>query len=180
MSALSDQSEMDHASLERHGPGSTDGVSRRWLRRRVPGAIGLILLGALSLISVGVGLQGTAAEPVPSLSIHDAPGVRASAPVLPGTPTDGVLTLVIPSGAAVDQGLGGQGYQMPDVIELNVGDTIVLRNDDTAPHMILYAFLMPGQTHERTLTTPGSEVYSAGCGVHGASFLNFTTIFVSE
>ena len=42
---------------------------------------------------------------------------------------------------------------MPDVIQLTAGDTIILRNDDTAPHMILYAFLMPGETHERTFTT---------------------------
>ena len=42
---------------------------------------------------------------------------------------------------------------MPDVIQLTAGDTIVLRNDDSVPHMILYAFLMPGQTHERTLDT---------------------------
>jgi plastocyanin len=69
---------------------------------------------------------------------------------------------------------------MPSVIQLTAGDTIVLRNDDTAPHMILYALLPPGQTQTRTLTTPGSEVYSSGCGVHAASFMNFTTIFVSE
>ena len=61
------------------------------------------------------------------------------------------------------------GYEMPAVIQLTTGDTIILRNDDTVPHMILYAFLMPGETHERTLTMPGSEVYSSGCGLHGAS-----------
>ena len=46
--------------------------------------------------------------------------------------------------------------------------------------MILYAMLMPGKTRERTFTSPGSEVYSSGCGVHAASILNFTTIFVGE
>ena len=88
--------------------------------------------------------------------------------------------MVIPPGAAADQRAGGRGYEMPAVIQLTTGDTIVLRNDDTVPHMILYAFLMPGETHERTFTTPGSEVYSSGCGVHAASFLNFTSIFVSD
>jgi hypothetical protein len=109
-----------------------------------------------------------------------APAAPESAPKLPAAPIDGVLTLVIPPGAAADQRAGGRGYQMPDVIQLTAGDTIVLRNDDTAPHMILYAFMMPGDTHERTFTAPGSEVYSSGCGVHASSFLNFTTIFVSE
>jgi hypothetical protein len=46
--------------------------------------------------------------------------------------------------------------------------------------MILYAFLMPGETDTRTFTEVGSEVYSSGCGLHAASFLNFTTVFVSE
>jgi hypothetical protein len=144
------------------------------------GAIRLILLGALSLTSMGVGLQGATARQTPSLSMVDTPAVPGTAPVLSGVPIDGVLTLVIPPGAAADQRRGGRGYAMPSVIQLTAGDTIVLRNDDTAPHMILYALLLPGQTQTRTLTTPGSEVYSSGCGGHGASFLNFTTIFVSE
>lgn len=68
---------------------------------------------------------------------------------------------------------------MPSVISLKVGDTITLRNDDDVTHMILYAVLKPGETQQRTFMKPGSEVYSSGCGVHGASILNFTTIFVS-
>jgi hypothetical protein len=100
--------------------------------------------------------------------------------VMPAAPTNGMLTMVIPPGAAADQRAGGRGYEMPAVIQLTTGDTIVLRNDDTVPHMILYAFLMPGETHERTLTMPGSEVYGSGCGLHGASSLNFTSIFVSD
>lgn len=136
-------------------------------------AIGGLLLAAL--IPAGV-MLGERSEPA-------APGVAVaafSAPLLPAEPVDGTLTLVIPPGAAADQQAGGRGYVMPDVIRLSVGDTIVLRNDDEAPHMILYAFLMPGETDERTFAAPGSEVYSSGCGVHAASFLNFTTIFVAE
>ena len=171
---------MDGAPIERDDQNSCDGITRGWLGGRMSGAIRFILLGALSLASIGVGLHGATAGQSASLSILGVTAVPTSAPVLPGTPTDGVLTLVIPPGAAADQRLGGRGYTMPDVIQLTAGDTIVLCNDDSVPHMILYAFLMPGQTHERTLLTPGSEVYSSGCGVHAASFLNFTTIFVSE
>jgi plastocyanin len=127
-----------------------------------------------------VGLRDTADSEAVSRSMLTVPVAPASAALMPTAPTDGVLTMVIPPGAAADQKVGGRGYQMPDVIQLTAGDTIILRNDDTAPHMILYAFLMPGETHERTFTTPGSEVYSSGCGVHAASFLNFTTIFVGE
>jgi hypothetical protein len=180
MSSNPAQSEMDVAAIDRDDRGSSRRVSQRRLSKGRAGAIRLILLGALSLTSIGVGLQGVTARQTPSLSVLDTPVVSTSAPVLSGVPTDGVLSLVIPLGAAADQKLGGRGYTMPSVIQMKAGDTIILRNDDTAPHMILYAFLLPGQTHERTLVTPGSEVYSSGCGVHGASFLNFTTIFVSE
>ena len=180
MSSKSAQSAMDVAAIDRDDRGSFRGASQSRLSGRRGRAIRLILLGALSLTSISVGLQGATAKQTPSLSVLDTPVVSTSAPVLSGVPTDGVLTLVIPPGAAADQRLGGRGYAMPGVIQLTAGDTIVLRNDDTAPHMILYAFLLPGQTHERTLTTPGSEVYSSGCGMHGASFLNFTTIFVSQ
>jgi hypothetical protein len=171
---------MDVAAIGLDVQGSCSGTTRRRLDGRMSGAIRFILLGALTLASIAVGMRGATAGQSASLSILGVTAVPTSAPVLPGTPTDGVLTLVIPPGAAADQRLGGRGYTMPDVIQLTAGDTIVLRNDDSVPHMILYAFLMPGQTHERTLLTPGSEVYSSGCGVHAVSFLNFTTIFVSE
>ncbi len=149
-------------------------------RGRTVQALGLVLLAVAIVVSVGVRLRDTADSEAVSRLMFTAPVAPASVGVMPTAPTDGVLTMVIPPGAAADQKVGGRGYQMPDVIQLTAGDTIVLRNDDTAPHMILYAFLMPGETHERTFTTLGSEVYSSGCGVHAASFLNFTTIFVGE
>lgn len=141
--------------------------------RRIVPAIAVLLVGAFVLAGAMLGTK-------PATIRFGAAPAPFVAPLLPAEPVDGALTLVIPSGAAADQQAGGRGYVMPDVIRLRVGDAIVLRNDDDAPHMILYAFLMPGETDERTFAAPGSEVYSSGCGVHAASFLNFTTIFVSE
>ena len=89
---------------------------------------------------------------------------RSSGPTSSGL----VLLCLVTFGSLVPVGCGGQG------------SSYVIRNDDDAPHMILYTFLMPGETDERTFTAPGSEVYSSGCGLHAASILNFTTIFVSE
>jgi hypothetical protein len=174
MSTVSAASDVGIAGNERveRGHGKTHG--------RTVQALGLVLLALAIVVSVGVRLRGSADSDAATRSMSTAPVIPASAALMPAEPTDGVLTMVIPPGAAADQKVGGRGYQMPDVIRLTAGDTIVLRNDDTAPHMILYAFLMPGETHERTFTTPGSEVYSSGCGVHAASFLNFTTIFVGE
>ena len=144
------------------------------------GAVGLGLLSGLIVTGVGVALRGTVDSEASSRSMSTAGVAPASVGVMPTAPTDGVLTMVIPPGAAADQKVGGRGYQMPDVIQLTAGDTIVLRNDDSVAHLILYALLMPGETDARTFLTPGSEVYSSGCGVHAASFMNFTTIFVSE
>jgi hypothetical protein len=93
--------------------------------------------------------------------------------------TDGVLSIVIPAGTSVHMQMTGDGdYQLPAVIRLHVGDTIVLRNEDIAPHTILWAFLMPGQTDTRTLTKAGSEIYSAGCAMMpGSAF--FVSIFIA-
>jgi plastocyanin len=174
MSTVSAASDVGIAGSERDERGHGK------IRRRTVQALGLVLLAVAIVVSVGVRLRDTADSEAVSRSMLTVPVAPASAALMPTAPTDGVLTMVIPPGAAADQKVGGRGYQMPDVIQLTAGDTIILRNDDTAPHMILYAFLMPGETHERTFTTPGSEVYSSGCGVHAASFLNFTTIFVGE
>jgi hypothetical protein len=137
-----------------------------------------VVLSGLALIGAAMrdvsARQDRSSLPAESLSLAEGPAV------MPATPIDGVVTMVIPPGAGADQRAGGPGYQMPSVIQLTVGDTIVLRNDDVAPHMILHAFLSPGETQERTFTAPGSEVYSSGCGVHAAAFPNFTTIFVSN
>ena len=150
--------------------------SLRWVLATIAGLIlATVLLSAAFL--PGFPVQPPAPRPPADTRVNPAsPGVAT----MPSQPIDGVLTLTIPPGAAADQRQGGRGYVMPSVISLEVGDTIVIRNDDDAPHMILYAFLMPGESDTRTFTEMGSEVYSPGCGLHAASFLNFTTVFVSE
>jgi hypothetical protein len=146
MSTVSAASDLGIAGSER-GHGKTRG--------RTVQALGFVLLAVAIVVSVGVGLRGTADSEASSRSRFTATVAGTTGAVMPAAPTDGVLTMVIPPGAAADQRAGGRGYQIPDVIQLTAGDRIVLRNDDRVPHMILYAFLMPGQTHERTLMTPG-------------------------
>ncbi len=62
MSSISAQSAMDVAAIARDDRGSCGGITRRRLRGRMSGAIRFILLGALSLASIGVGLRGATAE----------------------------------------------------------------------------------------------------------------------
>lgn len=148
----------------------------RWSRRRLLGSV-IGLVAAAALAGGVVNLASPTTEAI--LPAQDV-AVPQGLATMPDTPVDGVLTMNIPLGAGADQRAGGRGYVMPSVINLNVGDTIVIHNDDDAPHMILYTFLMPGQSDTRTFLSPGSEVYSSGCGAHAAAILNFTTIFVHE
>jgi hypothetical protein len=151
---------------------------RRRVRWSAAGPVGIVLLSGVTLFVLG---QRAASPEVPAaLPAYEAAAPAEGIATMPSAPVDGVLEMVIPPGAAADQQAGGRGYVMPSRIDLEVGDTIVIRNDDDAPHMILYTFLMPGESHERTFTEPGSEVYSSGCGLHAAAILNFTSIFVSE
>jgi hypothetical protein len=173
MCAVSAASDLESRAVALATSGRGAGHAGRWASQRAAATIGVVVLAAIVLAGAAIGARPAA------FAVREAPAPFA-APALPAEPVDGALTMVIPLGAAVDQQAGGRGYVMPDVIRLTVGDTIVLRNDDDVPHMILYAFLMPGETDERTFTAPGSEVYSSGCGVHAASILNFTTIFVGE
>lgn len=146
----------------------------RWNRRRLLGSVvGLVATAALAGGVVNLASPATEAI-LPAGDVAVPQGLAT----MPDTPLDGVLTMNVPLGASADQQAGGRGYAMPSVINLDVGDTIVIHNDDDAPHMILYTFLLPGQSDTRTFTSPGSEVYSSGCGLHAAAILNFTTIFV--
>jgi hypothetical protein len=149
-------------------------------------ALALILTGVVAIARPAGGKEpaaptGAAVE-VPS---HGGPGAMsdmthgAGMVVAPAAPTDGVLTIIVPPGTdAAMKRSGDAGYHLPSVMRLEVGDTVVIRNDDSAPHMILYTFLMPGQSDTRVFTEPGSEVYSSGCSANAAEFHDFTTIFV--
>jgi hypothetical protein len=150
------------------GTRSGPGRASRWRSPLLLGAVMALAGGATHTMAPSQGIT------LPAQEVAAPQGLVT----MPDAPVNGVLTLAIPPGAAADQQAGGRGYIMPSVIDLEVGDTIVIHNDDDAPHMILYTFLMPGQTDTRTFTSPGSEVYSSGCGLHAASILNFTTIFV--
>lgn len=148
----------------------------QWSRRRLVGSV----VGLVAAATVAGGVVNLASPVTETTLPAREVAVPQGLATMPDTPVDGVLTMRIPLGASADQQAGGRGYAMPSVINLNVGDTIVIHNDDDAPHMILYTLLLPGQTDTRTFTTPGSEVYSSGCGLHAAAILNFTTIFVLE
>jgi hypothetical protein len=72
---------------------------------------------------------------------------------------------------------------MPPVIRLRVGDQIAIRNDDTVPHIVLYAVVPPGTTHRRTFVEAETEVFTAGCSplaAVGGPGTSLTTLMVLE
>ena len=72
-------------------------------------------------------------------------------------------------------------YNLPSVMNMRVGDRIVIRNEDDFPHILMYAFVPIGGTDVRVLDDVGTEVYTAGCTPSGGEFAPFTTIaFVGE
>lgn len=96
--------------------------------------------------------------------------------------TDGVLTIVIPAGAADEMDAGNQAaIQLPPVMRLKVGDKIVIRNEDTRPHLVMYAYVLPGATNERVFDMPDLQAYSAGCSVSADSpATSFMTLIVEK
>ena len=111
---------------------------------------------------------------------HHGDDVSPIRVVAPSAPTDGRLEIVVPQGLdAAMKASGDPAYHMPSVIRVRVGDTVVIRNEDTVPHMILYTFLLPGETDTRLITRAGSEAYSSGCAANAADFHDFTTIFIA-
>jgi hypothetical protein len=95
--------------------------------------------------------------------------------------TGGVLTIVIPPGAADEMDAGNpSAVELPPVMRLKVGDQIVIRNDDDRPHLVMYAYVLPGETNERVLDKTGIEVYSAGCSVTAQSTGTFMSMMVGS
>lgn len=137
----------------------------------------LALLFALGTAVILAGSLGSATAPAASTGVTASAWQGAYA--IPSRAVDGELLIVIPPGTAEVMAAGGDGYLMPAVIDLKVGDTIAIRNEDTSPHIMMFAFIMPGETIERTFDKPLTETYSAGCTI-SPSPVGFTSLFVSD
>jgi hypothetical protein len=145
------------------------------------------------LVSLAVLLVGTAAA-VKVRGAHKSEGAAGAQTTLvaqtgsawqnvlvPDHATDGVLTIVIPLGAADEMDAGNpSAVQLPPVMRLKVGDRIVIRNDDDRPHLVMYAYVQPGETNQRVLDKTGMEVYSAGCSVTAESTGTFMSMMVGS
>jgi hypothetical protein len=147
-------------------------IPYRWIAVAAALAVALGTVGFVVLLSDG-GSGPSVGAPIQYVRPGDAPITFASAA------TDGVLTVAVPRGTSEVRQGGELGYVLPARIDLKVGDTVVIVNNDISPHLVMWAFVMPGQTVERVFEKPGSETYSAGCTVDPTP-AGFSTIFIAE
>lgn len=112
-------------------------------------------------------------------SSHSSSNLVDGAYIVPGTANNGTLQINIPPGTADRMRAGETGYLLPNVIQLRVGDSIVITNNDFLPHMMLFTFIEPGETIVRTFDRVTMETYSAGCTMDPTPS-GFTSLFVSE
>lgn len=109
---------------------------------------------------------------------HDGKMKMDETYMVPSKATKGVLLIAIPPGTGAAMRAGLDGYILPSVIQLYVGEKIVIRNDDSLPHMMLFTFVMPGERQERLFDRVCTETYSAGCTMDPTPS-GFTSLFVS-
>jgi hypothetical protein len=100
--------------------------------------------------------------------------------MVPARATDGKIAFTIPLGAAEAQLEGATPYVMPAAIRLEVGDAVVVTNDDVYPHIILSSLAMPGATTSMVFDEPGIHAFSSGCTANGGTLNSFTSVIVSE
>jgi len=132
--------------------------------------VGLLVFGGVFANSNSRTLGGSS----PSTS-----DIVEGAYIVPSTSTNGILEIKIPPGTADRMRAGETGYVLPNVIQLHVGDQILITNNDYLPHMMLFTFIEPGESIERTFDRVTLETYSAGCTMD-PSPSGFTSLFVSE
>lgn len=94
----------------------------------------------LLLVAVVAVLAGLAAVGIASLIDEDDP---------PET-----VTFVVPDGTAADLASGQKVDLMPPVVDLDVDDTIVVRNDDTQTATVGPFTVRPGETLTQTFRSP--------------------------
>lgn len=147
-------------------------------RRRRVFRLTVVLLVVAVVSGAGIAYRQAGDESpthVPAAIARAADG----AVIIPNTPVNGVLEITIPPGTAESMAAGGRGYELPPVINLHTGDKIIIHNNDGFPHLMMFAFVLPGESTERTFTKVGSETYSAGCTIDPTPN-GFTSLFVSE
>lgn len=142
-------------------------------------AVASLGLGGMLILAIAL-LSG----PAELFSAIAQPETREGSTLVPAVvadhPTNGKIEFTIPQGAAELQFSGGTPYIMPPVIRFRVSDTVVVRNNDVYPHMILNALAPADTTTTIAFDEPGTFAFSSGCTANGGTMNSFTTVIVSS
>jgi hypothetical protein len=133
---------------------------RGWLRLFL---MALALL-AMSVIPIGLVVVGSAG-PLGEPTVPPPTAVLAQ-------PSD--LLFVIPPGTAAARMRGQTVVAVPDRMRLTAGQSVVVRNEDSAMHYFFYAPIAPGQTLRQTFSQPGRFGYSGFLSCSLADFDSLT------
>lgn len=74
------------------------------------------------------------------------------------------VQVVIPAGTGAAVDAGDEVDAVPSLIEVSVGDTLVLVNDDTRPHVVGPWTVLPGQ--EFSYTFAEAAEFTGACSAH--------------
>lgn len=85
------------------------------------------------------------------------------------------LVFVIPAGTAAARMRGESVVTIPERMTLVAGQSVVVRNEDSAMHYFFYAPIAPGQTFRKTFGEPGRYGYS---GFLSCSVADFDSVSV--
>jgi hypothetical protein len=98
---------------------------------------------------------------VVSLTLALATGCASSSTGV-ATATPHETTFVIPSGTEAALEAGEPAFQFPDEIQLEAGESVVVRNEDHAMHYFFDIPVAPGQTISKPFPRAGLFVYQGG------------------
>lgn len=86
--------------------------------------------------------------------------------------------VVIPSGTGKRIASGFHLYLIPENLQMHVGDTLVVVNEDTMVHEVGPFFVRPGETMRHTFVEPGK--YIGACTFHPAGEVSIEVFPVGE
>lgn len=143
---------------ELRAPDTRRGIRPRFLV--VLGAAVLALAGSVVML-VSVLSDNDDAPAIPTVAATEEMAYdTVQAPIIEGN----TLTYVIPAGTRARKLAGEEIAVIPARIELTVGQTLVLRNEDDDAHVAGPFFVGPGEESSYTFTEP--KVIAGDCTIH--------------
>ena len=134
-----------------------DGGGQRWPRRGFVGVIAAVGGVALSFGLITAGCGGE--PPTPGVQIADEAAIA-----------DYQYTIPAGTGARLDD---GQRFEiLPEELEVRVGETIEIVNDDERGHVIGVFYVGPNETLRQTFTEAGTLI--GECSIHPSGSFGLT------